>query len=77
MRSVAGLSFSLILTGLLVLAMSREANAYIDPASTSLILNALIAVAVGAGFAVKIFWKQIKAFFSTAFSRKHKVDPPK
>jgi hypothetical protein len=62
-----------VASALLVVALSREASAYIDPASGSYILQLLIAGLVGAGFAVKIFWKNIMAFFSGGPSRKDKT----
>lgn len=44
--------------------------AYIDPGTGSLIIQILLAVLVGAGFAVKIFWTRIKSFFSKLFAKK-------
>ena len=58
----------------LMAAFSREASAYIDPASGSFILQMLIAGLVGAAFAVKIFWRGIKTFVVGIFSRKDKTD---
>ncbi len=45
-------------------------QAYIDPGTGSLIIQILLAVLVGAGFAVKIFWTKIKSFFSKVFDKK-------
>jgi len=45
-------------------------EAYIDPGTGSLILQILLAILVGAGFAVKIFWANIKSFFSRLFAKK-------
>lgn len=47
-----------------------DIEAYIDPGTGSLILQILLAVLVGAGFAVKIFWANIKSFFSRLFAKK-------
>ena len=44
--------------------------AYIDPGTGSLIIQMLLAILVGAGFAVKIFWTRIKSFFSKVFGKK-------
>ena len=44
--------------------------AYIDPGTGSLIIQMVLAVLVGAGFAVKIFWANIKSFFSRLFAKK-------
>ncbi|MEN6436740.1 MAG: hypothetical protein ABFD14_08675 [Anaerolineaceae bacterium] len=37
---------------------------YLDPGSGSFILQMVIAAAVGGAFAVKVYWKKIKKFFS-------------
>ncbi len=62
--------------GLLVLAFSREASAYIDPATGSLILQFLIAGVVGAIFAIGVFWKYVKskvvAFFGLFTGKRSK-----
>jgi len=44
--------------------------AYIDPGTGSLIIQMVLAVLVGAGFAVKIFWTRIKTYFSKVFAKK-------
>lgn len=38
--------------------------AYLDPGSGSMLVQVLLAVVLGAGVAVKIFWRSIKAFFT-------------
>jgi hypothetical protein len=43
---------------------------YLDPGTGSYIFQMLIAGLVGAGFAVKMFWTQIKCFAASVFSRK-------
>lgn len=54
----------LFLTMLSMLLVLPSAHAYVDPGSTSVIFQALIAglAAVGTGFAV--FWSRIRSFFS-------------
>lgn len=37
---------------------------YLDPGSGSMLVQVLLAVVLGAGVAVKIFWRSIKAFFT-------------
>ena len=44
--------------------------AYLDPGTGSMILQLLIAGLVGAGFAVKMFWFNIKGFFTRLFAGK-------
>jgi len=48
----------------------NDIEAYIDPGTGSLILQILLAAFVGAGFAVKIFWANVKSFFSRLFAKK-------
>lgn len=40
-----------------------ELLAYIDPGTGSVIIQALIGVAVGAGVLIKTYWSKIKALF--------------
>ena len=53
----------------MVMATARDAHAYLDPGTGSFVLQALIAGLLGAGFAVKTFWRSIKAFFSRIFGK--------
>jgi len=43
---------------------------YLDPGSGSLLLQMLLALFLGIGFAVKVYWKKIRALFQ----RKSKND---
>lgn len=55
---------SVILIALLLLtALPHQAHAYIDPGAGSYMLQLLVAGAVSALFAIKVFWGRIKAFF--------------
>jgi len=44
----------------LLAPLARE-RAYLDPGSGSILLQLLVAAALGAAFAVKVYWKKIKA----------------
>jgi hypothetical protein len=59
----------IILTAALFLIYARNAFAYIDPGTGSFVLQLIIGALLGAAFAVKSFWKNIKAFFSKLLSR--------
>lgn len=37
---------------------------YLDPGTGSMLIQVILAVVLGAGVAVKIFWRNIKAFFT-------------
>jgi len=51
-------------------------HAYLDPGTGSIILQAVIGVAVGGLFAVGLFWSRVKTFFKNLFSKdkKHEGD---
>jgi hypothetical protein len=46
-----------------------SAFAYIDPGSSSFIVQILIGAAAGGALAIATFWRRIKAFFSRLFGR--------
>ena len=37
---------------------------YLDPGSGSMLIQIIIAAVLGAGIAIRVFWKNIKAFFT-------------
>ena len=69
-----GYVFWSLIIGVLLLVFSGEACAYIDWGTGSFLIQMAIAGLVGASFAVKIFWKQIKTFFAGLFSKKPKTE---
>ena len=60
---------------MLVIFRPADAFAYIDPSTTSYFLQWLLAAALGAAFAIRIFWRNLKAFFFGLFSKKSDSDP--
>lgn len=60
---------------LILFLIPNRTEAYIDPASGSYVLQILLAALFASTFAVKIYWKKIKAFGVKHFSRKQ-VDEP-
>ena len=46
-----------------LILLPTPAFAYLDPGSGSFVIQGIIAVVVGAGFAVKMFWHRIKSLF--------------
>lgn len=65
---------SVVLVGLLFFILADHAHAYVDPGTGSYALQLIIAGLLGAAFAVKIYWKRIKAFFSNLFSGEDEED---
>jgi len=53
-----------LLLALSLLLFPGVALAYIDPGTGSFVIQGIIAAVVGAGFAIKMFWHRIKAFFT-------------
>ena len=46
------------------LVFARDASAYLDPGSGSYIIQILIGTLLGGFFAIKVYWRRIKAYFS-------------
>jgi len=69
MRHSRSLINSVVLAGLLLLIFTHNAHAYLDPGTGSYILQLIIAGLLGASLAVKIYWGNIKTFFSNLFSK--------
>ena len=54
---------------LLLLAISeRPAEAYVDPGSASYVFQLLAGTALGAIFAVRMYWDRVKTFMRTRMS---------
>jgi len=54
-------------------AISQNASAYLDPGTGSYIFQVLIAAIIGGLFTIRMFWKKIKNFFNTHFSKKQRL----
>jgi len=61
------ISTSIRLAVIIVVALTclvpATALAYIDPGTGSFVLQGILAAVVGAGVAIKIYWRRITAFF--------------
>ncbi|MDZ4786167.1 MAG: hypothetical protein SGJ02_08835 [bacterium] len=55
----------LILFCLIILLIPNLAQAYLDPGTGSVILQSLIAVALGAAFTIKTYWRRLRVFFAS------------
>ena len=69
MRLFSRLVMILVFLTLLYLASLQKAYAYLDPGTTSFILQLIIAALVGTLCTVRLFWNKIKTFFKNLFSR--------
>ena len=69
MRRFMCLKIMFIIFGLFYLVFPQKAYAYLDPGTGSLIIQMIIAGLIGASFAIKVYWKKIKAFFANHFSK--------
>jgi len=72
MKSLKRLKGTAILLCLFCLLFSERAYAYLDPGTGSYILQLILGVLLAAFFAIKIFWKNIKASVSNLFSKRQK-----
>lgn len=67
------LAFEYILVIVVIIALSSVcAYAYIDPGTGSYFFQILIASLLGAGYAIKIYWQKLKAFFMKIFMKNKK-----
>lgn len=48
---------------------------YLDPGSGSLIIQIVLAAVMGAGVAIGVFWRNIKAFFTGKKANQEEADP--
>ncbi len=63
------LTNTLIIIVLSSLFFPQKAFAYLDPGSTSFIIQIVLAIIAGGIFGVKLFWKNIKTFLKNVFSK--------
>jgi tellurite resistance protein TehA-like permease len=61
LRTYLVLVFSFL--ALILFLFPAKAHAYLDPGTGSYIIQIAIATFVGALFAIRLFWRRIKAFF--------------
>lgn len=64
MRRSTRVRLTLLLTLAAWAMLVPAANAYIDPASTSVVFQAILAGLAAAGTGVAMFWSRIKSLFS-------------
>lgn len=48
---------------------------YLDPGSGGLIIQIVLAAVMGAGVAIGVFWRNIKAFFTGKKASEQELDP--
>ena len=53
-----------LVAALVLVLLPSPALAYIDPGTGSFVIQGIIAVVVGAGLAIKMFWHRIKTVFT-------------
>jgi len=56
-------------TGNIAMELFARPSSYLDPGSGSYLLQLLIAGALGALFALRLYWSRVKGFFSGLFRR--------
>lgn len=64
MKKTTALKFTYFFT-LFTLLFSMTAYAYIDPATTTYLIQIVAGVFIAAGATIGIFWKKIKRYFRT------------
>jgi len=61
-----------VLLFLVYLMFPQTAYAYLDPGTGSYLLQVGLAVLLGASFAIKIYWRKIRASLANLFSKRKK-----
>jgi glucan phosphoethanolaminetransferase (alkaline phosphatase superfamily) len=74
MKVLSGFKNVLILAVILIFWPIRKTHAYIDPGTGSYIIQVMIGGLLGAAFALKVYWKKVKAYFSNLLSKRTKND---
>ncbi len=69
MNNLTRIARGAFLLALLLISLPRPLAAYLDPGSGSYLLQVLVAGLLGASFAAKRFWGDIKGFFRKGSSR--------
>jgi uncharacterized membrane protein len=67
----------LICLPIIILFSESSAWAYLDPGTGSLILQMVIGACAAAGFAIKVYWGKLVAFFSKKESSDKSPKPAK
>jgi hypothetical protein len=62
---ILGVAFALF-----VISSSTPVYAYLDPGTSSYIIQVIVAGFLSGGYVVKIFWSKIKLFFTNLFKNK-------
>ena len=69
MKSLIRLTKTPVVPAILYFTFSEPIANYLDPGTGSIILQAVIGVAVGGLFAITLFWNRVKTFFKNLLSR--------
>ena len=59
-----------------LLSFVVKPTAYLDPGTGSMLIQIILAVILGAGVAIKIFWRNIKALFTGKKAGDASVEDP-
>lgn len=73
-RTASRVAWVLWLTAALSLLVVPTAGAYIDPGSGSIVFQALIAGAMGASLALKVYWRRFASLVSRLLGRSSASD---
>ena len=61
--------------GMALLVLPGYAHAYLDPGTGTLIVQSIIGAVAAAMVAIKVYWYQLKSFFSKSKTEKEKEVP--
>lgn len=65
-------TFYLVAFLLIFMMHTKSAQAYLDPGSGSLLFQIIVGGILSGLFAIKLYYRKIKSFFKSKFSKKNK-----
>ena len=68
---IMGKLFGFLLCSVSPLVLVKQAYAYIDPGTGSMLVQALLAVVAVVSVSIGIFWQRFRSFLSRIFNRKN------
>jgi hypothetical protein len=74
MKDLIGFKNLVIVTAIFIFCSTQRAHAYIDPGTGSYIIQIIIGGLLGVMFALKVYWKKLKAYFSNLLSNRTQDD---
>ena len=67
-------SYLIYLVVIAFMSFTTSSQAYLDPGTGSIIIQAILGFIAAAGATITVYWKKFKEFFQKIFKSKKKID---